>query len=49
MGWDELVPWYALYTFDGIVDYNITENSTREDRRYSKTSSKKYVSWNGGL
>lgn len=39
MGWDELVPGAALYTFDGIVDYNIAEIQP-EDRRYSETSSK---------
>ena len=25
MGWDELVPGAALYTFDGDIDYNIAD------------------------
>lgn len=39
MGWDELVPGAALYTFDGSIDYNIADMQP-EDRMYSETSSK---------
>ena len=39
MGWDELVPGAALYTFDGDIDYNIADIQP-EDRMYSETSSK---------
>ena len=39
MGWDELVPGAALYTFDGNIDYNIADIQP-EDRMYSETSSK---------
>ena len=39
MGWDELVPGAALYTFQGDIDYNIADMQP-EERLYSETSSK---------
>ena len=39
MGWDELVPGAALFTFNGDINYNIADMQP-EDRMYSETSSK---------
>lgn len=40
MGWDELVPGAALYSFQDEIDYNPAE-VCQDDRNYAETSSKK--------
>lgn len=39
MGWDELVPGAALFSFDANVDYTMAEVQP-EDRTYAETNSK---------
>lgn len=39
MGWDELIPGAALYSFNDTVDYDLTQTQP-ENRDYSETNSR---------
>ena len=43
MGWDELVPGAALYTFDGSIDYNIAEINQKIENILKQVQ--KYECW----